>query len=114
MLAAAYRLKQPREYQELEEKGRLFQSDSFGLAYLKRADKGVPRFGFIVSNKVAADAFQRNRVKRCLREAVRYAIVYLKPGYNVVFLAKAIIVKKSSDAIMKETEAALKAVGLFK
>jgi ribonuclease P protein component len=39
--------------------------------YLARRDAGVPRLGILVSKKHAPAATERNRIKRCIREAFR-------------------------------------------
>lgn len=92
----------------------MFQSDSFGIVYVKREDNDVSQLGFIVSNKISGEATLRNRVKRALKEAVRFNTGYLKDGYDVVFLAKTQILRKPTDVIMKEVEVALRGAGLYK
>ncbi len=39
--------------------------------YCGRRDAGEPRLGMLVSRKHAARAVERNRIKRCIREAFR-------------------------------------------
>ncbi len=39
--------------------------------YLARRDAGPPRLGVLVSRRHAAAATDRNRIKRCIREAFR-------------------------------------------
>lgn len=39
--------------------------------YLGKRDAGPARLGLLVTRKHAADAAQRNRIKRCIREAFR-------------------------------------------
>ena len=39
--------------------------------YLERRDAGAARLGILVSKKHAARAVERNRIKRCIREAFR-------------------------------------------
>jgi ribonuclease P protein component len=38
---------------------------------VERRDAGLPRLGILVSKKHAARAVDRNRIKRCIREAFR-------------------------------------------
>jgi ribonuclease P protein component len=38
---------------------------------VERRDAGLPRLGILVSKKHAARAADRNRIKRCIREAFR-------------------------------------------
>jgi ribonuclease P protein component len=39
--------------------------------FLERRDAGGPRLGLLVTRKHAARATERNRIKRCIREAFR-------------------------------------------
>ena len=39
--------------------------------YLGTRDAGMPRLGMLVTRKHAAQATDRNRIKRCIREAFR-------------------------------------------
>lgn len=39
--------------------------------FLERRDAGSPRLGMLVTRKHAARASERNRIKRCIREAFR-------------------------------------------
>jgi len=39
--------------------------------YLESRDAGGPRLGLLVTRKHAARATERNRIKRCIREAFR-------------------------------------------
>jgi ribonuclease P protein component len=39
--------------------------------FLERRDAGAPRLGILVSKRHAARAVERNRLKRCIREAFR-------------------------------------------
>ncbi len=39
--------------------------------YLETRDAGMPRLGMLVTRKHAANATDRNRIKRCIREAFR-------------------------------------------
>ena len=57
-----------------------------------------PRFGFIVSKKVAAQAVKRNKVKRQLRAVVEQLLPRIAGGYDILF-----IVHKSSLEARRET-----------
>jgi ribonuclease P protein component len=58
--------------------------------YLARRDSGKPRLGLLVTRKHAAAATERNRIKRCIREAFRLeqealgpVDLLVRPPYNV-------------------------------
>jgi ribonuclease P protein component len=114
MLATKYNLKGDANFRRVEKEGKVFQSDTFGLAFYEREDKEDPRFGFIVSNKISNESTLRNRVKRALKAAVRYELTLLKNGVDVVFLAKQNILRKTTEDIMNEVRAALARAKLYK
>ena len=58
--------------------------------YLESRDAGAPRLGLLVTRKHAARASERNRIKRCIREAFRLeqdrigaVNVLVRPPYGV-------------------------------
>ncbi len=114
MLARKYTLSDKKTFERIEKEGKVFQSESFGLGIYKREDGGPSRFGFVVSTKISKEAVQRNRIKRALSEAVRFEMSYIKPGYDVVFLAKGISARKPTDELMGEVRMALEKAGLSK
>ena len=114
MLARIYTLKASDNFKRIEKEGELIQSESFGLAYLKRGDGKFSKFGFIVSTKISKEAVARHRIVRALSEAVRYLLTDIVPGYNVVFLGKPIALKKSTDVLMHEVLPALAKAKLLK
>lgn len=104
MLANRNRLLKEVDFKRIREKGKLYQSDNFGVSVLFRKDKKPPRFGFVVSTKVSKRATQRNRIKRALSEAVRQNVTRMKSGYDVIFLPKKSIETMSIENIMAETK----------
>ena len=113
MIASVYRLR-GNSFKEVLDKGKMVQSDSFGIAIVRREDEEVPKFGFIVSTKVSKEAVQRNRIKRALSEAVRFMTSDIKSAHDVVFLAKQKAARSSTDVLMNEVREAIKTAGLFK
>lgn len=114
MLSRDQTLKGEKNFTKVEKKGKVFQSESFGIAFLKREDKEGSRFGFIVSTKVSPDAVNRNRIKRALSEAVRQFLSEIKDANDIVFLVKQAATRKSTDELMKETKKTLSQAGLTK
>jgi ribonuclease P protein component len=112
MLAKKFRLTGVKNFARIQKEGRVYQSNSFGIAYIKREDKEPSRFGFIVSTKIAKDAVDRNRFKRAMSEAVRIASIDLINGFDAVFLAKTSIIRVPTSEVMKEVRFSLKASGL--
>lgn len=114
MLAKKFRLTGSKDFKKVQEEGKVFQSDNFGIAILKREDESPSRFAFVVSTKIAKDSVDRNRFRRAMSEAVRLASIDLGQGFDAVFLAKTSINRVSTDLIMKEVRQALKESGLSK
>jgi ribonuclease P protein component len=114
MLSREFILRGKKNFDNVQKKGRLFQSDSFGISFVKRDDDGPSQFGFVVSTKVAKEAVLRNRIKRALSEAVRFMMKEIKLGYDIVFLAKQRSTKASTDILMKEVRSSLEKAKLTK
>ncbi len=77
-------LNQPKQYQLVYEKGSSLANNLLVVKVLPNC-LGLTRYGFSVSRKVGG-AVTRNRVKRLLREILR--MVPLKPGWDIVFIAR--------------------------
>lgn len=114
MLSKKYKLSESGNFRRVQNEGQIYQSKNFGIAYLKRNDNDVSRYGFIVSTKISKDAVDRNRFKRTLSEAVRLSTIDLVPGFDVIFLAKTSIVNTPASDLMKEVYLGLKNSGLMK
>jgi len=114
MLAGKYGLKGYKNFKRVEKEGKIFQSNSFGVSFFKRGDKETSLFGFIVSNKISPESTLRNRAKRALKEAVRLNLARIRPGFDVIFLAKQKILRQSTEVIMREVKEALNKADLVK
>ena len=104
MLARANCLKGSSVFKNVEANGTLYQSANFGVSILNRRDAHPIRFGFVISTKVSKLAVQRNRIKRAMSESARHNLKSLKNGYDVVFLAKTTVEKKTTQQIMDEVK----------
>lgn len=108
MLAKKYRLTGKSNFDRVQEEGRVFQSDNFGIAFIDRKDNDPPRFAFIVSTKIAKDAVDRNTIKRHMSETIRLMTSEVKNGFDVVFLAKTSIIKIPAEGIVREVRTAVR------
>jgi ribonuclease P protein component len=70
VLGAARRLRQKAQFERLLRQGERRVLDGYTL-YVERRAAGNARLGILVSRKHAAAAVERNRLKRCIREAFR-------------------------------------------
>lgn len=114
MLAKKYRLTGSSDFARVQSEGKTFQSTNFGVAILDRKDNNPPRFGFIISTKIAKDAVDRNTIKRHMSETVRLMTGEVRNGLDVIFLAKTSIMRVPADEIIREVRAAVRTCGITK
>src|ERR1700737_4678011 len=86
MLPKQYRLKRAKDFARARRLGRSAGTALVGL-YVSRTRSPEMRIGFSV-NKRVGKAVIRNRVKRLLREAMRPHLPALRPGQDLVFIAR--------------------------
>lgn len=113
MLPQKNRLTKKSNFEKVKNKGKMFQSASFGLLVLVRNDKKFSRFGFIVSTKVSKRAVKRNRIKRTFRLAVNSLLEAVKDGYDFVFLVKKDAIEIKQDELKKEIKIAFSKTGVI-
>ncbi|MBI3397572.1 ribonuclease P protein component [Candidatus Woesebacteria bacterium] len=114
MLASKYRLKDYKVLKNIQNEGKLIQSESFGLVYTNRNDTEMSKFGFVVSTKISKQSAHRNRIRRALNEGVRINLAYIRGGYDVIFLTKPAALKIPTEGIMGEVRKSLTEVGVIK
>ncbi len=81
-----YRLRRNSDFQRVRRIGKFYASPVMVLAFL-RNELDHSRFGFVVSKRLGK-AVQRNKIKRRMREATRLRISKIKPGFDLVFVAR--------------------------
>jgi ribonuclease P protein component len=104
MLGNRNRLTKEDEFNEVKTRGKTTRSKSFSVIVYEKNDGTPPRFGFIVSTKIAKEAVIRNKIKRSLREAVRQRISTIMKGIDVVVVAGPAATKAYTQELMKEME----------
>ncbi|HJY76894.1 MAG TPA: ribonuclease P protein component [Burkholderiales bacterium] len=88
-LGAGRRLTQEAQFERLLRDGRQEKVAGYTF-YLESRDAGAARLGLLVTRRHAARASERNRIKRCIREAFRLEQhrlgaldVLVRPPYGV-------------------------------
>jgi len=114
MIARKYILQGEESFERVQNQGKLVQSESFGLSFFSRKDKKDSKFGFVVSTKISKEAVARNRIKRAMSESIRYLMTEVRPGYDVVLLAKQSALRASTDKIMREVRESLQKAKIIK
>jgi ribonuclease P protein component len=96
-----FRLKQSTEFMRVRRFGKSYAHPLVVLIVLPVLDKRI-RIGVIAGRSVG-NAVQRNRAKRMLREAVRTPLPKIKPGWNIILIAR----KPIQNAVLTEIKIAL-------
>jgi len=113
MLGEKYRLKKNRDFRFIYRRGKNIAQKKVAMVYIKSRVKDELLIGFSVSRKVAK-AVERNRIKRIMRENVKLIIDEIKPGYRIIFIARAAANNSSYKKIGSDIKRLLKKAELFK
>ncbi|MCX6724556.1 MAG: ribonuclease P protein component [Candidatus Shapirobacteria bacterium] len=116
MLPKQHRLPLRTELRRVKKEGRFFQGKLFGLLISHQPlamSHQLSRFAFIISTKVHKKAVRRNHARRLLSEAIKEFLPQIKPGFNVVFLAKKSLIEADFNEIKQEVALLLKKVRLL-
>lgn len=88
-----FRLRQAEDFERLRREGHTYRHP-FIILSLAANHLDHNRYGFVTGRRIGK-AVVRNRVRRRLREVVRHHHQQLKPGYDVVIIARPLIVNQS-------------------
>ena len=102
MLASEYHIKRQGEISRVTRMGHKVHRKWYTACIYYRGDSEVPRFAFVISNKISKLATSRNRIRRVLNDTVRYNLQNIPKGVDVVLLAKPELADQMSDAIGKD------------
>jgi ribonuclease P protein component len=97
-----YRVREDRRFREVRQRGRSCSNDVLVLCALAN---NLPhsRFGFAVNSRIG-NAVVRNRIKRRLREIMRLRVAEIRPGCDIILIARKPI--RSADYHQLETACA--------
>lgn len=103
MLAKQRRLQKSKDIEMVFKRGKTLNGKLLFLK-LKKNDLEISRFGFIIGKKISNKAVIRNRLKRQLREIVGKNLSDIKPGFDVIVVAKPEIINKNYQEIKNDLE----------
>ena len=106
-----YRLRRNSDFQRVRQVGKSYASPIMVLAFL-RNELEYSRFGFVVSKRLGK-AVVRNKIKRRIREATRLKMSQIKPGFDIVLIARNRINQASYLEVSQSLEHLLKAADLL-
>lgn len=89
-------LKSNRDFRRVYARGKSYHDPALVTIVLKNR-AGICRIGITTGKKIGS-AVQRNRARRVIRAAFREVYPFLRPGYDIVFVARSQIhSQKSTD-----------------
>ena len=106
-----YSLKRHKEFRFTYRTGRQVGGGSFVLV-TARNRKGKVQVGFSVSKKIG-NSVQRNRAKRRLKACFSPLLPVVKPGYNLIFIARSSTLTAPFLSMQKSMVAALQRAGVY-
>ncbi|MER3400017.1 MAG: ribonuclease P protein component [Thermoflexus sp.] len=112
-MASLVRLRHRKAIERVLEEGRSWSND---LLRLKAAPNalGITRVAVIAGRRALGKAVRRNRAKRLLREAARLHLHEIRPGWDLVLIARpGLVGRKRQDAEAALLEA-LRHLGLLR
>lgn len=112
MLPKKFRLHSDNDIKRLVRGGKTFFLPQLTIKYQANSEQKL-RVGFVVSTKVDKRAVIRNKVKRRMREVLRAELKNLKPGMDLLFIAKKSCIDLSLLELKKQIQFALKTTRLY-
>lgn len=109
------RLRRTKEFRQALANGRHLSCSLFSLRVLARGDdaRACPaRVGFVCSRRLG-NAVARNRARRRLREALRVRSAHLRPGFDVVVVARPAVTLATFQEIGQSYERLLRRAGAW-
>ena len=108
----AYRVKKNEEFQYIFKNGKSFANRQLVIYYIERENQALFRIGLSVGKKIG-NAVMRNRIKRCLRQAFTDLKKEVKPGYDIIIIARQPTKEMNCHMIKKSLIHLLKRVQLL-
>lgn len=108
MLPRANRLSLAKEFRRFKQRGQSIDTPFFRFNYLPT--NGVPRFGFVVTNKIGKSA-DRNRARRILREVVKSKMKVMPP-IEAVFIGRNKLPEATYDEVLASFNQVLSKISL--
>lgn len=105
-------LKENRDFRRIYAKGRSYPS-AIIVTYVMKNRCGCVRIGITTGKKIGK-AVLRNRARRIIRESYREISDSIKPGYDLVFVARGKTPFVKSYDVLKSMKKELKDAGVLK
>lgn len=107
MLPKKFRLRKNLDFKKVYKRAKSI-ADPYLVLYIKKNHLNNTRIGFSISKKLGK-AHERNYLKRQFREIIRKNLTNIKPGFDLIFIARQKIkgldyqdVEKSMEYLLKK------------
>ena len=97
-----FSVRDDQRFRDIRQRGRAYTSDLLVLCALPN-ELPYSRFGFAVNSRIG-NAVVRNRIKRRLREVMRLRMQRIRPGWDIICIARRPI--RSADYLQMEAACA--------
>jgi len=94
-----FRLRRSKDFFRVRRSGNSYAHPFIILITLPN-DLKQPRIGVTTSKRIGG-AVQRNRAKRILREELRHLLPQIKPGFDIVLIARRPILEAKNELLKK-------------
>lgn len=105
-------INQNRDFQRIYARGKFFVSPVL-VSYVMKSRRGSSIRVGITTSKKTGNAVKRNRSRRVIREAFRAVQTEIRPGYDLVFVARAKTPFVKTCDVQRAMEQHLKNAGLL-
>lgn len=113
LLKKAYRVKNNKEFQQILHTGKSFANRELVIYYKEKRLQEHFRIGISVGKKIG-NAVMRNKIKRHIREAFIYLETNIKPGFDIIIIARKPTVHMNTIQMKKSLSHLLRKQCLFK
>lgn len=114
MLGREYRITEAHDFKQVQEQGDTYRYLLFTVGVLDRKDAQPSRFGFVLPTKVYKNATDRNKIKRILSESIRHQLIFVKNGFDVVFIPKDSILRAYTTDVVAAVKVVFDEADLLK
>ncbi len=113
MLPKPHRLKKKNDFESLLKRGKSQNGELMAIKFIGNSQQNS-RFGFLIAKRNFKKATLRNKIRRMLREQLRQRLALIKPGNDIMVIAKSGIEKQKSAEVGRQIEIILARADLLK